>query len=273
MCTFTVGEVQLYYERKGDRGEPLVFVHGATGDITDWRFQKADFAPTHRVLVMDLRGHGRSTAPTDRASYTIDAMVRDVEALIAHAGFVRYHLVGHSMGGAIAQEIALRSQDSLASLTLFDTGFAHPRVLDERQVQFNERRHRIAEEEGMAALASRSSTQIRRAPHMPVERQAEEAERFSRMSVDAFIGTSAGIAAWPGTRDRLSGLRVPTLIICGELDVPFLKATERMAERMPNAVRHIIPQAAHSPQYERPGLFNPLLRDHITRHRLQPAVP
>jgi pimeloyl-ACP methyl ester carboxylesterase len=67
--TSTADGTRLYYERHGDRGEPLVLVHGATGDVTDWRFQIAEFAPTHRVLVMDHRGHGRSDAPSDRAAY------------------------------------------------------------------------------------------------------------------------------------------------------------------------------------------------------------
>ena len=144
------------------------------------------------------------------------------------------------MGGAIAQEIALRSQERLLSLTLFDTGFAHPRVPDERLARFNAERRRIAEEEGMPALAARSSTQFPRAPFMPVERQAEEAERLGRMSADAFIGIGIAIDAWPGTRERIGGVGVSTLIICGELDVAFRKATERMSELMPNARLAII---------------------------------
>ena len=75
----TTDGTRLYYERHGNGGEPLVLVHGATGDISDWRFQIAEFAPTHRVLVMDHRGHGRSDVPTDRAAYAIERMVGDVE--------------------------------------------------------------------------------------------------------------------------------------------------------------------------------------------------
>ena len=55
-----VNGLELFYERHGDAGEPLVLVHGYTGDATDWRFQVAEFAPTCRVLVIEHRGHGRS---------------------------------------------------------------------------------------------------------------------------------------------------------------------------------------------------------------------
>ena len=68
-----VNGVTLYYERHGDIGDPLVFVHGYTGDITDWRLQIAEFSRDFRILVMDLRGHGRSEAPSDGACYTVAA--------------------------------------------------------------------------------------------------------------------------------------------------------------------------------------------------------
>ena len=101
---------EMYYERHGTQGEPLVLVHGYTGDVSDWQHQIEGFAASHRVLVMDHRGHGRSGAPRDRESYTVERMSDDVEALVAHVGMGRYHLVGHSMGGMVAQEIALRSE-------------------------------------------------------------------------------------------------------------------------------------------------------------------
>ena len=119
-----INGIDIYFERHGEAGEPLVFVHGYTGDVSDWRFQIEAFAPTNSVLVMDNRGHGRSEAPKDRAAYTVGQMASDAEALAAEVVFERYHLVGHSMGGAIAQEIALASPGRLLSLTLEDTAYS-----------------------------------------------------------------------------------------------------------------------------------------------------
>jgi pimeloyl-ACP methyl ester carboxylesterase len=255
--------IDIYFELHGQRGEALVLMHGYTGDISDWRFQVPEFAATHRVLVMDHRGHGRSQAPTERGSYTIDQMARDAEGLIAGAGIERYHLVGHSMGGAIAQEMALRSPGRLISLTLHDTGYHFDLSENEVIVKLNAMRNRIAEEQGMAALAA-LKWPFPRPPFMPEEREAETRERLARMSVDAFIGAGAGLNSWPGTADRLPGIQPPTMVIYGDLDYHVLvEASQHMARTIPNATLEVVPQAAHSPQYERPEIFNAALRRHL----------
>ncbi len=261
----TVNDIALNYELHGDSGEPLVFVHGYTGDITDWRFQIPEFCPTHRVLVMDLRGHGASDAPASRDAYSIEQMADDVEALIDRVGFDRYHLLGHSMGGAIAQEIALRSPERVITLTLEDTGAKLAGDPDDDIARYTAGRVQIALEEGMEALANRSAN-LEPPPYLPAARLAEERERLTRMSVDAFVGAAHAIREWPGARDRVSAIEIPTLIICGELDAPVLfKASQELAELIPNAKLTIVPQAAHSPQYERPDLFNRALREHIEK--------
>jgi 3-oxoadipate enol-lactonase len=266
MPTATINGIELYYERHGERGDALVLMHGYTGDVTDWRFQIPEFSATHRVLTFDHRGHGRSQAPADRRAYGIDQMSHDAEALIAQVGFERYHLVGHSMGGAIAQEIALRSPDRLLSLTLHDTGFHFDRNRNEGLAKWNRARNKIAEEQGMAALAAMPSP-FKTPPHLPAGRDAETRERMARMSVDGFIGAGDGLNSWRGTKDRLDQVAVPTLVIYGDLDVPMLvKAGEILSERIAGATRVIVREAAHCPQEELPDLFNAALRTHIEKH-------
>ncbi|MHB8685416.1 MAG: alpha/beta fold hydrolase [Dehalococcoidia bacterium] len=261
----TINGVALYYERHGDSGEPLVLVHGYTGDITDWRYQLPEFSRTHRLLVFDLRGHGRSHASPDRAAYAILQMADDVEALAAHAGFARYHLLGHSMGGAIVQEIALRSPARLLSLTLEDTSYRFGLARDGAIAQWIAQRHKMAEEQGMAAVADFPSV-LPPPPHMPAERLAETKQRLTRMSVDAFIGAWQALDAWPGTEDRLGAISAPTLIICGDLDLALVAPSKTLAAAIPGATIEIVPECGHSPQYERPDLFNAALRPHLERH-------
>ncbi len=81
MAYATINGVKLNYEVHGDSGEPLVLVHGYTGDITDWRHQLPAFAQSHRVLIVDNRGHGQSEAPADRAAYSVRQMASDVRTL------------------------------------------------------------------------------------------------------------------------------------------------------------------------------------------------
>jgi pimeloyl-ACP methyl ester carboxylesterase len=261
--TTTVNGVRLYYELHGDSGEPLVLVHGYTGDVTDWRHELPDFSRTHRVLVMDLRGHGRSETPKDRSSYTVEQMASDVEALIDHVGFERYHLVGHSMGGAIVQEIAVHSPQRLLSLTLEDTSFKFALMAEPAVEEWWKTRMALAEAGKMAELAELPPP-MPPPPHMPEERLEETTVRLAKMSPDAFIGAWQGLVGWQGTRDRAAAISMPTLIIYGDLDTPMLiEASKRLSELLPNARVEVIPETAHSPQWERPELFNRALRRHL----------
>ena len=263
MPTATVNGVRLYYELHGDSGEPLVLVHGYTGDITDWRHQLPELSRTHRVLAMDLRGHGRSEAPSDRSSYTVEQMASDVEALVDHVGFERYHLLGHSMGGAIVQEIALRSPQRLLSLTLHDTSIRFAVMADPSVEEWWKTRMALAEAGKMAELTELPPP-VPPPPHMPAERLEETKLRLSKMSPDAFIGAWQGLVGWQGTKDRASAISVPTLIIYGDLDTPALiQGSTRLAELIPNARVEVIPETGHSPQWERPELFNRALRRHL----------
>jgi pimeloyl-ACP methyl ester carboxylesterase len=265
-----INGIDMYFERHGDEGEPLVLVHGYTGDVTDWRFQSPEFARTHRVLIMDHRGHGRSEAPSDRTQYSIDLMADDIEALVAETGFDRYHLLGHSMGGAVAQEIAIRSPQKLMSLTLHDTGYnftLHRSAIVQKYIAM---RQKIAEEQGMAAVAAIPSP-IQPPPHMPAERREEEKQRMSRMSVDGFIGAWNALTGWQGTKDRIANVTVPTMVIYGDLDKGLIPAANWLAETIPGATLEIVPEAGHSPQYERPDLFNAALRRHLARNASSPA--
>jgi pimeloyl-ACP methyl ester carboxylesterase len=265
MAIARINGIDIYFERYGNGGEPLVFVHGYTGDITDWRHQIEPFSKDYQVLIFDNRGHGKSEAPTDRSAYSIEQMADDAEALAAEVGFERYHLLGHSMGGAIVQEIALRSPGRLLSLTLEDTSPLFDLSGNEMLSKLSAARNQIAETQGMGALA-RWKSPFPTPPHLPEERVAETAERLGRMSVDAFIGAQAALNAWTGTLGRLASIVAPTLAIVGDMDfAPLVHAAKEMAKAIPGATHEVIPESGHSPQYERPALFNAALRRHLER--------
>jgi pimeloyl-ACP methyl ester carboxylesterase len=261
-----INGLTLNYELHGESGPPLVLVHGYTGDITDWRHQLPAFAPSFRMLIFDLRGHGASEATADRSLYRIGHFADEVEAVIDEFGFERYHLLGHSMGGAIAQEIALRSPHRLLSLTLHDTtdDFAAAAANAALKV-WRDYRFKLAEEQGMDAV-SRLSSPFPPPPHMPAERLEETALRMARMSVHSFIGAWQGLEAWAGTRDRAHQIKTPTLVLYGDLDSGFLiEGSKRLAQAIEDAETAVIPQTAHQPQWERPQLYNAALGAFLNR--------
>ena len=265
MAEGIVNGIKLYYERHGDSGDPLVLVHGYTGDHTDWELQIKEFSPSYRVLVMDLRGHGRSEAPSDRSTYTIEQMASDVEQLIDQVGFERYHLVGHSMGGAVVQEIALRSPQKLLSLTLHDTTCfwgVERADLETALAEAWKKRLELAHDKGMAAALAVPVDLPK--PYMPPERVRLQEERLLHMSVDGFIGAITGLSFWKGTLDRAHNIRASTLIIYGEGDgETIIDGSQKLAKLIPNATEIVVPEAMHSPNWERPELYNEALRRHL----------
>ena len=173
----------------------------------------------------------------------------------------RYHLLGHSMGGAIVQEIALRDAGGrLLSLTLHDTSdsFGHAFNNPNLAVWVNFR-HKVAEEQGMLAVSNLNSP-FPPPPYMPAERTAETACACRECPFDSFIGAWQGLSEWPGTIERAAAIKAPTLVIYGDLDAGFLiDASKRLAATISGAELAAVPEAAHSPQFERPQLFNAAL--------------
>lgn len=110
-----VNGVELAYEVRG-MGAPIVMIHGAQGDQTMFNDLASDFATRFRVLTFDQRGSGLSEKP--EMDYTIAMLADDTAALMEHVGFPAAHVLGVSMGGTVAQELALRHPRKVLSLIL-----------------------------------------------------------------------------------------------------------------------------------------------------------
>src|SRR5437016_651031 len=115
MATATVDSIELYYEEHG-HGDPLLLIMGLAADSTAWLFQVPAFAEHYRTITFDNRGVGRSAKPA--GPYTITAMAKDAVGLLDMLGIARTHVVGVSMGGMIAQELALHHPERVRGLVL-----------------------------------------------------------------------------------------------------------------------------------------------------------
>ncbi|HLF05857.1 MAG TPA: alpha/beta hydrolase, partial [Thermoplasmata archaeon] len=118
-----VNGLGLYYEVEGE-GETVVLLHAVGLDLTCWEAQGKAFAPRFRVLRVDLRGHGRSDVPPP--PYTLEGFAEDVHALLTSLQLAPAHVIGLSLGGMVAQVLALDHPEAVRSLVLADTNSTLP---------------------------------------------------------------------------------------------------------------------------------------------------
>jgi len=254
----TVGDVRLAIAEAGAGQRPLLLVHGFTGakeDFTPWLDGLAE-AGWHAVAP-DLRGHGSSSQPADESAYSFELMARDMLGLADTLGWERYVLLGHSMGGMVAQVMACAAPERLDALVLMDTSHGPLRNLDPDLV---EAAVSIVRAEGMSVfagiLAERQGPLSTPAHQRLLAGQpgyAEFCDRKLRAVSPAMYAAMAPV--FMSAADRLDNLRglpgsLPLLVIVGEQDKPFLGPSQRMAAGVGQASLEVIPDAGHSPQFE-----------------------
>jgi pimeloyl-ACP methyl ester carboxylesterase len=248
---------KIYWEEAGQRDpissavspiaavqrDPLLLIMGLGATLEWWQRLIPVLAPRYRTIVYDNRGVGRSdVAP---GPYSIPAMAEDAAAVMDAAGIASAHVFGASMGGMIAQELALNHPSRVRSLILGCTACGGPQSVP-------------AEKPVRAALAARS-TMTREdaawsmAPYIfdastPRERVAEDiAVRLAAtVTNDGYFAQFQGIRAWTGTHDRLAGIRMPTLVMHGETDQLVPPENGRIIARaIPHARLVMVPHASH----------------------------
>jgi 3-oxoadipate enol-lactonase len=269
MPTIEAGGQTLYYEVHGD-GEPLLCIMGLSADTLAWTLQVPAFSARHRTVVFDNRDVGRSSLA--EGDYEIADMAGDTLALADALELDSFHLLGVSMGGAIAQEMALAAPERVRTLTLavtFAAGGAWARTLCDvwgARVQRMSREERIDElllltlseaffenAEGVAMLRDL----MLQNPHpQPPEAFARQLAASSRHDAGA----------------RLGSLAMPVHVIGAEHDilVPVWKSAE-LAELIPDAKLTVIEACPHGLNVERAEEFNRAVLDFIAERAAAPA--
>jgi 3-oxoadipate enol-lactonase len=254
----TVGDVDLAVVEAGAGGRPLLLVHGFTGaasDFADFLGPLAD-AGWH-VVTPDLRGHGASSHPTSEDEYSLEIFARDVLGLADALGFDRFTVLGHSMGGMLTEVLALHAPERLDGLILMDTSHG-PLVVDPELVELGVLTARTEGIDVVADVMGASddgplATEAYRRKVASDPGYAEMGDRNLRASSAAmFAAMLAQITRQPDRLEELATLVVPTLIIVGEEDTPFLADSRRMADAIAGARLAVIPGGGHSPQFEAP---------------------
>ncbi len=254
-----IHEIELYYETYG-AGEPLLLVAGLGFGAWSWFRQIPDLSQHFRVIAFDNRGAGLSEKPD--CEYSIEMMAEDAMAVLRALNVTRAHVLGHSMGGYIAQELALRHPDVVSKLILVSTSFGGKNAVLMSPETAAQMRSELEAEDRETALRRGLSLRFsdrflaeypeiveeflaRRKAHLPPayawQRQFAACLRFE-------------------TESRLNALRIPTLIVTGS-DDPIVPAENslRLARVIPTARVMILPGARHLVFIERAEEFNRLV--------------
>lgn len=264
MPHLSIKGLDMHYKEKG-RGFPIVLIHGYTGNLQNWILQVRALAKNYRTISLDLRGHGRSVKPTRRDEYSLELFAADVYDLLNALAVPQCHLIGHSMGGMVAQEFVLRHPEMVRALVLVDTAADLPQGIPWQE---RARLMELARTEGMEALFDEM---LRTQPlgSQVIEQNPQLIDiwrkQFLMTSLEGYLHCGQLIGGRRSVLEELSQIRVPTLIICGEADEPFLEPSLRMHQRIPDSEFIIIPRAGHTPTLENPLAFNEVLLSFLTR--------
>ena len=226
MAVVDLGDVQLRVRCWGE-GPPLLLVHGLGSSGDDWAFQIGPLAQRHRLIVPDLRGCGESASPPGR--YSIEQFADDLWRLLDRLGEARPALLGFSMGGAVALEMALQRPAAVDRLVLINSlpsyRVDHWRKAMEFYVQLA-----MVQLLGLPRTARMVARRL-----FPHDHQLAMRERVSVVvggsRVEPYLRCARALADWCAA-ERLAALQAPTLMIAGEFDYTGLDEKRRWAQRM-----------------------------------------
>lgn len=233
--------VKIFYEAEGD-GPPVLLSHGYSATSRMWDEQVAHLKDRYRVIRWDFRGHGESDYPDDQGAYSEAATVADMAAILDACDVDRAVVGGLSLGGYMSLAFNLKHAARVQALMLFDTGpgFKKDAARDTWNERAMERADRL-ETDGLAALSS--SREVLSSRH-------RDATGLARAARGMLTQWDAGVI------NSLPAVAVPSLVLVGADDTPFLGATEYMAGKIPQSTHVVIPDAGHAANLDQPAAFN-----------------
>ena len=264
MPTVKVNDINMYYEVYGE-GEPFVLITGLSADLTGWILQIADFSREYQVMAFDNRGSGRTDAPD--IPYSIEMMADDTAGLMDVLNIEKAHILGLSMGGCIAQELALRYPGRVKSMILAATlARPFPRTFHFLHTMSNMLKEGVSRESYIRLQLLWLFT----------DKYFENADNI-QMVLDGMLSSpypdisyayDRKIAAMQGfdTRNRLGQIKIPTLVLVGREDtlVP-VQLSEELAEGIPDAEMVVLDGGGHAFSGEISEKFNQAVLEFLAK--------
>ncbi|KIW03121.1 uncharacterized protein PV09_05764 [Verruconis gallopava] len=236
---------RVYYEVHGE-GTPLILTHGFSSTSAMWRGQIEDFTKAgYKVITWDMRGHGRSTYPDDQAVYSEAHTIDDMAAILDQVcGTGSSAIVGGlSLGGYMSLAFYRKYPQRVEALLIIDTGPGFKS--DAAREAWNKDAQNTAakfERDGLKSLQSASA----------------ERSQVSHRNAEGLAMAARGMLAQRNNSVIMSlpSIKVPSLVVVGADDKPFLAASDYMQKKIPGCKKVVIPNAGHAANIDQPERFN-----------------
>ncbi|WP_178986223.1 alpha/beta fold hydrolase [Winogradskyella helgolandensis] len=250
MLKIQVNNIELDYEDHG-QGKVLLLLHGLGSTKKDWDAQVPFFSKTHRVIAVDLRGHGASTKPQD--AYSVALMTEDVKQLLDQLHISKVTIVGFSMGGAVAFEMAAKHPEYLENLVIVNSG---PDFNDMGKIgeDLLKNRTHFLETKGLDALSKEISFNMFPEDHQVALRDEFEA-RCKKNDYNAYYKSFVSLMDW-GLGEQINNIKTRTLVVCSDMDYTPVSFKEDYVNRMQNASLVVIKNSRHGVVIDQPDAFN-----------------
>lgn len=259
MPYITVDGTRLYFDERGE-GPAMVLVHGLGSSGRDWEEQVEHFASSYRVLRLDLRGHGRSERPP--GPYYIAQFARDLAVFLRKTEAVPAHIVGLSMGGMAALELAAGAPGLVRSLVVVNS-VADMQLHSLGDLWFYVSRRLTVQLLGMRRVGYLLASKLFVKPTQD-ELRREFRRRWALNDKQAYLRSVDAIMRW-SVEDRLDRIVAPVLLISADEDYTPVAAKNRIAARMRNAELVVVDDTRHALPVEKPDVFRELVEDFLGR--------
>ncbi|GAA4313561.1 alpha/beta hydrolase [Pontixanthobacter gangjinensis] len=244
--------ISLEYLDQGE-GEVVLLLHGLGSTRADWDFQKDAFSEDFRIIAPDLRGHGNSSRPSGKDAYGIPKCAEDMKLLLESLGISSCMVVGFSMGGAVAFQMAAEYKDLVSKLVIVNTA-PDFNALGEMGEQMIKDRTQLLRSEGMEAMAAKVSEGM-----FPEEKQKHLRkiffERAHQNDLDAYYHSFITLMGW-GIGEKIRNIEVPALVVASDMDYTPVDLKKSYAEKMPDAKVVVIQNSRHGVTMDQPEQFN-----------------
>jgi pimeloyl-ACP methyl ester carboxylesterase len=253
-----VNGIEVYYETAGE-GPPVLLLHGLGSSTLDWEYQVPELARSYRVITMDVRGHGRSSRPP--GPYRVTQFAQDAVALLRTLNAAPAHVVGLSMGGMIAFQMAVDASEAVRSLTIINSGPAM--ILQGMQKAALALRFAIVRLFGMKTMGGMIAKKIFPLPDQAELRQTLIA-RMAENDPRAYLDAVRAINGW-SVEERIGEIQCPVLIVASDQDYTPVAWKHAYAAKIPGARVAVVKDSRHVAPVDQPEQVNQILLQFLAR--------